>query len=170
MSFRPTLLPIGVDGAIPVLPTTAFSSAVWPSAALAIYMPVAVYRPTLITRLFWQNGAAVGNGTADLGLYDAAGTLLVKTGPTTTAVANVPQSIDVPDTLIGPGTFYLGLSFESASDSTFRVNTWGAELLRMFGFAQEAAAHPLPLTATFAAMAQAYVPMCGALTGPRTVL
>lgn len=166
----PSLLPFGPDSAFPMLGPTSFASAVWPAANLGIYVPVPVYGPTLITRLFWVNGTAVGNGTADAALYDEAGTLIVKTVPATTAGASVIQSVDVPDTMIGAGTFYLALSMQSGSDSAFRATYGVAEVLRLFGLAQEASAHPLPLTATFAAMATAYIPLVGALTGPRTVV
>ena len=166
----PSLVTWGPDSPFPIISLNSFDTAVWPAANRAIYVPIAVYEPALITAFWWVNGATAGNGNADLGLFDENGVKLISTGATLTVGANSRQSVNVTDTLIGPGTFYLGLSLASASDAIFRVAYSTAEVERAFGMAQQASAHPLPAVATFASIASAYVPMCGALVGPRTMV
>lgn len=141
--------------------STTLASAVYPTANLALYFPFAISQSCIAVDMFCYNGAAVA-GNVDMGIYTAGGTLLVSTGATAQASTNVLQKIAITDTtLVGPNDFYMGISLSDATTATlFRVAT-AAQTQGSQGGLQEASAHPLPATATFAACATAYTPFFG---------
>lgn len=141
----------------------AYASAAWPAANLAMYVPFRVVTPIIATQMFVLNGGTA-NGDIDIGIYDSSGTRLISSGATAQSGTNTFQLIDITDTLLGPGQFYLAISLSSGTGTTTRVNTSSAQLLQCYGLAQEASAHPLPVTATFATIGQAYVPIFGLTT------
>src|SRR5688500_5012668 len=57
------------------------ASAAWPSANLALYVPILIPERITVDRFFSHNGAAVGDNL-DLGLYTEDGTRVVSTGST----------------------------------------------------------------------------------------
>ena len=144
------------------LPHGTVANAVWPAANLAIYIPFRVSAPVLVTQMFTTNGSTVA-GNVDIGIYDVAGTRLVSSGATAQSGTSALQAYDITDTLLAPGQFYLACSLSDGTATIARVAT-SAQFLRAFGCAQEASAHPLPATATFATMAQAYLPIIGLTT------
>jgi hypothetical protein len=133
---------------------------VWPSADLAIYVPVLVPRPVLVRKL-WFGSGVTSTGNIDIGLYGANGTCLVSSGAT--AKVNTDQVVNVTDTPIGPGLYYLALVAHTATD-TFQRTPATAPMPVALGVFYEAAAYPLPATATFAiSQATAYIPLVGML-------
>lgn len=136
------------------------ASATNPSQNLAFYTPFVVSIPTMIRKMWVYNGATV-NGNLDLGIYDAKGTRLVSSGSTAQSGTNDLQAVDVTDTLLSPGLFYLALASDSAT-STFFAQTFTATWALSFGLLQQASAFALPATATFAAFTQTTYPIYGA--------
>ncbi len=137
----------------------AAASAVWPAANRAIYVPFRISESIVIQNLFLQNGSAV-SGNFDIGILDIAGCKLVSSGSTAQAGVSVTQTVDITDTQIGPGLFYLALSFNNITATVLR-STSNARFLRLLGCAQEANAFPLPAVATFALVGSNYLPACG---------
>jgi hypothetical protein len=135
------------------------TAAAWPSANLAIYIPMAIDRPEVITALWVYNGSV--NGNIDIGVYDEDYNRLVSTGAVAQSGANTIQSVDITDYAIAPGLYYMGLSLSSGTGQVFRSAAVSLPYVRAFGVTQEASAHPLPATATFAALANHYVPVFG---------
>lgn len=135
------------------------ASTVWPSANLALYVPILLSERVTVSQFFSYNGAAVGNNL-DLGLYTEDGTRVLSTGSVAQSGTNTIQEFDVTDTAVGPGVFFLAAACNGTTSTLFVANP-DAEFLRMLGCFQQASAFALPATATFAAMAQAYVPVVG---------
>lgn len=163
-SIETILVPTGMVSSVSMcavgcLGNPTLASAAWPSASLAIYIPFRSAIPVLVTHMLVLNGSTV-NGNVDIGIYDTAGTRLVSTGAVAQSGVSTVQSIDITDTLIGPGQFYLAMSHSSGTATTLRMPIT-ADFLRVFGCAMEASAHPLPATATFTTIDQAYLPIIG---------
>jgi hypothetical protein len=160
-----SLYSIGVE--LAAIAQAAPASAVWPTANLAILIPVALPHRVLATKLWWYNGATVA-GNVDCGVYTADGRLVISSGSTAQAGANTIQEVDITDTWISHGRYYLALSLSSTTATVFRWNT-AAQLAKFLGIAQAASALPLPATLTLAAPANALIPWCGLTIAPRTI-
>lgn len=125
------------------------------------YIPI--YLPTKVTvaRLTWNNGGTVA-GNVDCGIYTIDGTRIISTGNTLQATINVQQTVDVADTLVGPGDFFLAIV--NSSTGTFFTTTMTAPYQRLAGLLEQVvgAGTGLPATATFAAAStNALVPLFG---------
>lgn len=133
-----------------IVPNQAFvSSFAWPSANLAIYTPVIV-RSVVVVKKLWYANNSTATGNYDIGLYDAAGTALLRKGSTAkTTSASTEIVWDCTDTTITPGIYYLALACSNNTDTFFGAIPT-APLLAASGYLTEASALPLPATATFA--------------------
>ncbi len=137
------------------------ASAVWASASRAIYIPFRISKPIAVVNLYCFNGAVV-NGNIDLGIYDVAGTRIVSTGSTAQAVINSLQAVAITSTVIGPGMFYMAIALDGTVGTIFTSRAVGAIPHRIaMGMAQQAAAFPLPATATFATITDNSLPVAG---------
>lgn len=136
-------------------------SAVWTAANRAIFVPFRLTRAKPVTKLFAHNGATA-SGNLDIGIYTIDGTRIVSTGSVAQSGTNVCQVIDITDTLLGDGDYYLALAMDGTTGTVFRAAPQ-ATRLRTAGVLQQASAFPLPATATFAAVASAFLPFFGAL-------
>lgn len=136
------------------------ASATYPAADRALFYPVRLSQPVLVKVLYWVNGATVA-GNVDVGIYDEAGTRLLSTGSTAQATVSVLQQVNVTDTLIGPGLFYLAIA-ASLATATFLSQNAAADTMLQAGVAQMATAMPLPATATLEKMVSVYKPLFGA--------
>jgi hypothetical protein len=138
------------------------------TANLAVFVPFYVPEAVTITKLGWGNGAAVA-GNLDAGIYGTAGTRLVSTGTTAQATTAVIQVVDVTDTTLARGVYYLALSSDT-SGATQKILAVlpAAGIPQSLGLLQMAAAFVLPASATFAKYASAFVPLVLA-QGYRTV-
>ncbi len=145
------------------------TSGAWPLANMAIYIPVRVDTPVVVTKLFVVNGSAV-TGNVDIGLYTLDYARLLSTGSTAQSGTNAVQSIDVTDTPLDAGLYYLALALSSGGATTFRQAPATVLACRVAGQFEELSALPLPATMTPAASANAYVPLFGALLSPTTVI
>lgn len=156
-----------------VMGAGAFASTAYPTSNLAIYTPFYLRGPILVTKLYALNGATASNNI-DLGIYDEYGTRIVSTGSTARSGANVVQSIDITDTLIGPGRFYMALAQNGTTGTFAAINatTPGPARAKICGIYQQTTAFPLPANATFATYAQTnfYLPQYGLLVGPTTLI
>lgn len=131
----------------------------WPSANLAIAQPFYVDVPKLAQRLWVWNGTVSGN--IDIGIYDENFNLVVSSGAIAHASASTFQNIDITDTLIPRGTFYIAMSLNNTTGQTNRSVAGIAAFQSSFGICQMASAHPLPATFVPATLGQSYVPIVG---------
>lgn len=119
----------------------------WPSANLAIYVPLRVPKAILVRKLWFASGST-GTGNVDMALYDAAGVAVVTATNAAKVASATEQVFDVTDTPIGPGLYYIGLASDSGTD-TFACLAVGAPVYAAMGLRSEASAYPLPSTATW---------------------
>lgn len=127
------------------------TSAVWPTANLAFYVPILVRDITTIFGYWWYNGATV-SGNVDCGIYDFTHTQLGHTGSTVQAGTSTVQSVAAGASFsIQPGLYYLALAMDNVTGTMFRSGTLGTLAPRVTGVAQQATAFPLPASATFQA-------------------
>ena len=133
----------------------------WPAANRAIWVPFYVMETVTVVKMFWLNGAIVGNGTADIGIYNSAFALQVSMGPATTAGANVIQEADITNTALTAGQYYMALALSNATDHIQSTATATVQFLKSVGMAQEASASTLPSTGTPVVISSSYVPYFG---------
>ena len=169
----PTMMPWSVDAIGirmgPMAGGVVDVSTVWSAANRALFIPFALGTQATITRVFWFNGATV-SGNVDCGVYDAAGTRLISSGSTAQAGTTAIQSVDVTDTVIGPGNFYLALAMNNTT-GTIRIRTLGNVVLsKAVGMAAMATAFALPATVTLITTPVDSIPSCGVVFSPRTVI
>ena len=132
------------------------SAAIWPTANTAIYMPVILQVPATVFRMAFY--VAVQSGNIDVGIYDELGNRLVSSGSTVVDVAGI-QIVDITDTPLTPGVYYLAMCCDNITASFHRVSP-GTNFLRMAGMVSQAVgAVTLPNPATFAAGVTGYAPV-----------
>lgn len=134
----------------------------WPAAAnVALFVPFGVAQAITAVKMWVQNGTAVA-GNIDMGIFDAAGTMLVHKGSTAQAGISGIQELDITDTLLAPGRYYMGISSDTSgvTSKTFQGVMGGAYLAVFTGCYQVAATFPLA-TVTYAAYASVRVPWFG---------
>lgn len=124
------------------------TASAWPSASMAIYVPVRVRQPAVVKKLAISNGAAV-SGNVDMAVYNAAGTRLVTVGGTTQAGTSTEQVFDVTDTLLLPGMYYIAGVLDNTTGQVV-ADPDAAPLCAAYGVLTQTSAYVLPATATFA--------------------
>src|ERR1044072_5106370 len=138
-----TLLPHSAESlSISTTGVSAPSSAVFPAANRALYVPFRLSDPITVVKMFVLNGATV-SGNIDVGIYDAVGTRLVSKGSTAQAGTSAIQEFDITDTRLGPGLFYMAVAMDNGTATLFRksINNF---FLRAAGMFQQASAFALP--------------------------
>lgn len=123
-------------------------SRTWPTAAKAIYVPFVLQAPATLYQVGWHTGGTAA-GNNEVGVYDAAGNKIISSTATAQGTINAIQWVNVTDTLLAPGQYWL------AAMGTLATGTWfsyvpTAPLLAACGVLTQTSASPLPATATFA--------------------
>jgi hypothetical protein len=138
------------------------------TANLAVFIPFWVPAPVVIYSMAWLNGTAVA-GNLDCGIYSEAGTRLVSAGSTAQASANAVQVVNVADTTLARGRYYLAFASDT-SGATQKVSAVlpAAVVGQGLGLLQMAAAFALPANVTYGKYASAFIPLVMA-QGYRTV-
>lgn len=140
--------------------TTA--SGTWVAANRAIFTPFAVTEQLVVTRMWQENGSAV-SGNLDLGIYTASGTRLVSSGSVAQAGVSTVQDVNVADTTLMPGLYYLAQVMDNVTGTVIRYSP-NAAICRAMGVLQAASAYPLPATVTYALVSSAFYSIVGATT------
>lgn len=138
------------------------SAAAYPTADLAIYMPVVINGPILVRKLAVPISSASGN--VDVGLYGIAGDRIVSTGTVAAAAGLV---VDVADTLVSGGQYYVAVVADNTTVTIYRA-TFAAPLCAASGILTEqlGAGAALPATASWSIQQTlAYYPYIGFLFG-----
>jgi hypothetical protein len=141
------------------------NSAAWPSANLAIFVPFRIAEITTVYKMACGTGSAT-TGNFDLGIYDLSGNLLVSTGSTAKTSATSERVVDVTETTLLPGAYYLAMAVDTASAAYVGYTLVNAELGKLFGMREVASAFPLPSTVTFATSTGTVVPLVAAFLRP----
>lgn len=136
------------------------SAAVMPAANRAIFYPFSISRGVVVAQLWIHNGLAAA-GNFDIGIYDAAGTRIVSSGSTAQVGTSTVQAVNITDTPLGPGLFYMGVSMDGTTGQVIDYVIGNVIFAQLCGMAQMASAFPLPATAVFAAVTSDFVPLVG---------
>jgi hypothetical protein len=141
---------------------TNFASTTHPAVATtqAVAWTLRLSDYFLVRRVWWVNGATASTDSADVGVYDIDGQLLVSNGGTAISGANSVQSVTVTDTLLPPGRYLVAHSQNGVTATTVAA-ALAVPLARAAGVWQMTSAYPLPSTWTSGALASAYVPLFG---------
>lgn len=134
----------------------------WPTTNRAFYFPYLLRSSFTVSYAWWLNGSAV-SGKVDAGIYDRNGTRLVSVGAATNQAGTTAiQSVDITDTILTPGVYYLALVMDNTTGRLWRSNTPENKDCRAAGMMMQDTAFALPATATFTAnTAGLYYPMFG---------
>lgn len=134
----------------------ATTGGTWPAANRALYIPFMVETTVTAYQMAFQ--VTVQSGNCDVGIYDQLGNRLVSKGSTAVAAAGL-QVIDITDTELNPGVYYMALNIDNTTAAVQRGTTCTALQLQVCGMQQQAVgAVTLPNPATFANPASAYTP------------
>ena len=141
-----------------VLPAPA--AAAWPSANRAYFVPFRL--PIAVTVYKMACGTGTGTtGNFDLGIYDSFGNRLVSTGSTAKTTASSERIVDVTDTFLLPGFYYLAMVTDGVTNYVQVVfNNLGKT--KLAGIREMATAFALPATATLASATFNCVPAVAA--------
>lgn len=129
----------------------------WPAANLAIYTPVEVKAPCTAYQVAFNVGTQ--NGNCDVGIYDEMGNRLVSSGSTAVGAAGI-QVIDITDTDLKPGVYFLAMNVDNTTATIMRLSggTSTPEMQATGCQQQAVGAVTLPNPATFADPGQIYIP------------
>lgn len=142
----------GIGWVAEELSGAAPASAAFEVANRAIYVPIILPSSCVVKRVWWANGATVAGGaTVECGIYSdsgsySPGTKLVS-GSATQGTASEVQFVDVTDTALAPGLYWIALAASSSTNTTFFLSTVSAVVDAVARFNQGSAV-PLPATAT----------------------
>lgn len=136
------------------------SSNAWPAVNRALYLPLYIDRPGVVTK-FWTLNGATAAGNIDIGLYNEAYARLASTGAVAQAGTNVVQEFDVTDFAVVPGVYFLGLACSLTTATLFMTTTNVAGYFQAMGVTQQATALPLPNPAVPAAQITTLIPIAG---------
>lgn len=146
---------VGIDS-IHVGTASQAAGQAWPAVNRAIYIPFVVYSEIIATKMNVVVGTA--SGSIDIAIYTADQSRLVSSGPTSVAGSSAIQTLDITDTTLGPGVYYMAMLCTN-TNATFTACTPGAPVTGAFGvLSQAVGAATLPNPATFAAAVNTYVP------------
>lgn len=161
------ITPFHIDSSGLVLATTITvancASAAIGTNNLILYWPFVIAEPATAVRLSLMNGGTA-SGNIDLGIYDGGKNRVVNTGTTTQTGTNVVQDVDITDTLLLPGRYFMAVQFSSSTATLFRTAQTDETLLSTIPVYIEAAGGfglPSSATMTVDTAASPVVPLMG---------
>lgn len=141
--------------------TGNFGTGSWPQANRASYCPVVVARACTVYQMSITTVVSAGN--YDIGIYDVNAVRLVSIGTTALPAAGFTV-VDITDTYLTPGIYYLGLVFSDIATATLTRCPLNSAVQSASGVREQATAIPLPATATFVAATNSFTPLINAYT------
>lgn len=115
----------------------------------AAFIPLFLPWPYLVKRMFWVNGS-VAAGNSDIAILTPTGVRLFGAGSTANSGASGMQYVTLgTELLLLPGKYFLGYTNDGTTNRVTGSSGAGANA-RFVGYLQQAAALPIPATATFA--------------------
>lgn len=136
------------------------TSQTWPTANKALYFPFTLDESTTFTKAFWMNGATV-SGNVDIGIYNEAGTKQVSMGSTAQATINSIQEVNIADTTLAAGRYYMALSCDNTTATFYTWLLASALYSKVLGCAEQTSAFALPSPATLATPTTSSIPVFG---------
>jgi hypothetical protein len=158
---RPSIWTLSYEAIGPNFLSGPSSSATgtFPATNDALFVPIVLDRPALVTRMFTCNGNSAGNNV-DVGIYTADGARIVSKGSTAQSGTTTLQFFDITDTYLSPGRYFMAVAADGTS-ATFR--RFNPTIIRMqqFGILKATSAFPLPTSVTFTTPTAQYIPSMG---------
>jgi hypothetical protein len=155
------ITPFSLNGAMGLsLGGTPIADLAWPNANAAVYLPFRVQTLFIAQKLFALAGAGIA-GNIDVGIYTQDAVRMISTGSVALVVGPTLQSFDIADLVMGPGLYYLAAAVDGGAHVYH--TPYGSPYTRIMGITEQAAAFPLPATATFAASFMRIIPLIGAM-------
>jgi hypothetical protein len=136
----------------------------WPSTSEPVAVPFRVFKGMTVYQLGWQNGSGTMTDSVDIGIYDASWNRKVSGGGTARSGAAAVQWVDVTDTFLQVGKYYIVQANNGTTASQARtlygsITTGLAAGLGVFDSATTAYPLPNPLTNMAAATIFTFVPI-----------
>jgi hypothetical protein len=143
----------------------------YPVADLALFVPFYVCERSIITKIYWANGAAVA-GNVDMRVYTEAGTAITPSVQRAQAVINSIQEVDIADVPIDPGLFFMAIVLSNVGGTLVSGTLFANQAPATMGMAQQqlGAGAALPDIAVMAQITGNYIPALAVLISPRTVI
>lgn len=135
--------------------TAAAATGVFGTNNLGIFVPMRLARTVTVYKMA-AGGGTTGTGNFDLGIYDRFGNRIVSFGAQAKTTTAQEYILNITDTQVGPGLFYMGMSVSSGTDTFVMLTPTGTspvplQKARLYGTLQAASAYTLPATVTYAA-------------------
>ena len=146
-------------GTLIMATTTSMPATATYTANQARYCPIVIHRPCTAFR-FWFRTSGVQTGNYDVGIYDENGTRLVSSGSTALPTTQNAVMVDIADTPLVAGRYYLAHAVSSATSSQ-AVGLASIVNMRAYGNVTQASALPLPATMTFGTSGESSSPIMG---------
>jgi hypothetical protein len=115
----------------------------WPQANMAILVPFTFWSSEKVYTLGIINASTI-NGNIDIGIYDDRLDLVVSKGTTAHAGANAPQFLDIADTVIAPGRYFVALASSSSTAGFVSWSPGSGARAHSLGTMMHIGALPLP--------------------------
>lgn len=144
--------------------TAAPTSATWPAANRALFIPLLITKGITVVKLWVLNGPTV-SGNIDMAIYNSTYVRQVSIGATAQAGVNQIQEFDIADTALSAGIYYIGIALNNTTGATYRYTSAGVTgAIQTWGMAEQAAAFALPNPMVPADITDFYIPICGIAT------
>lgn len=147
----PTIHPGSDESNSDFRPYTAFGGVGAGVANKASIVPFTLEEASIIYQISWLNGPTV-SGNVDAGIYDRYGKKIITTGSTAQAGTSALQFVDITDTPLIPGYYFMAIVIDNGTGNMYTVN--GGNNPSQFcapgyGYAEMTSAFVLPTTITF---------------------
>lgn len=122
----------------------SWTSAAWPAANRAMFIPFRVKQLYVAQQIFTMNGSVL-SGNMDLGVYTHSGRLIASTGVRAQAGMARVQAFSL-NFQLSPGEYYLAMSMDNTTATVFRRAVAATNTAGVMGILQQSSAFPLPAT------------------------
>ena len=142
----------------------AGNSYAWEAANCPVALKFWLNRPETVYQLGWENGSGTMTDSCDVGIYDTGWARKISTTSTARSGVSSLQFVDVADTALTAGGYWLvmsntGTTANQQQGSTFYANATMSALAGVYDSATTAEPLPDPLTNMAAAATFTHIPM-----------
>lgn len=149
---------------------SAVTSGTWGAVNDPVAVPFWLQTPETVYQLGWYNGSVAG-GHVDVGVYDSAWVRKVSSGSTVGSGNSTLQFVDVADTVLVPGKYYMVMSLDDVTANRIALQVQTVAALALAGvYDSTTDAFPLPDPLTNMALAATYVNVPFVVVALRTVV
>lgn len=123
----------------------------WVTANKALAIPFRISEPCTVYQFGWRNGSGTATDSFDIGIYTTAYAKIITGGGTARSGASSVQWVDVADTVLSVGSYYLvgannGITSNNITWTTAALNAAAMSLCGITDSADDLYPLPDPLT------------------------